>query len=283
MIWRRLIRWGAYPVIFGGCALAFPTFLHFGIPYWPFYPATAMVGIVAVAFLEWIQPYERVWLDDHDDTRADLLHAATNLFLISVTAESVAWVRQFVPLPIFWPVSWPKAFQMVLAGGFIDFGLWLMHRLSHHFPWLWKFHALHHSSQRLYWLNGERRHPVSAILLAGPGLAVVTLFGAPADAIGGWMALIAVHLAFQHANLDYRLGWFRNLLGVAEVHRWHHKREFQDAQVNFGEFWMIWDHLFGTFLVPISKIGPDEVGIKETDFPRKYLSQLFWPFETLHK
>lgn len=47
-----------------------------------------------------------------------------------------------------------------------------------------------------------------------------------------------MHLAFQHSNLGYRVGPLGLLIGVAEAHRWHHKREHEDAQVNYGDFWM---------------------------------------------
>ena len=50
--------------------------------------------------------------------------------------------------------------------------------------------------------------------------------------------LLVVHLAFQHSNLGYRVGPLGLLIGVAEAHRWHHKREHEDAQVNYGDFWM---------------------------------------------
>lgn len=87
-----------------------------------------------------------------------------------------------------------------------------------------------------------------------------------------------VHLAFQHSNLDYRLGWLRHIFGVAEIHRWHHKREFEDAQVNFGEFLMVWDQLFGTFYDSAGKLGDADVGLYEKDYPKGYFDQLTDPF-----
>jgi len=68
------------------------------------------------------------------------------------------------------------------------------------------------------------------------------------------------------------------VLGGAEVHRWHHKRDYEDAQVNFGEFWMVWDVLFGTFLDQPQRIDRDDVGLRERDMPSDYLGQLMWPF-----
>ena len=167
---------------------------------------------------------------------------------------------------------------MLLAGLVIDLGLYAMHRFSHRVRWAWKLHAIHHSAERLYWLNGERRHPLSALLMAGPGLGLTVALGAPPLVISAWLTLMSVQLAFQHANVDYRVGPLRRWLGVAEVHRWHHKRDYEDAQVNFGEFLLIWDHLFGTFYDAANKLGDAQVGLKERDFPTGYRAQLIAPF-----
>lgn len=67
------------------------------------------------------------------------------------------------------------------------------------------------------------------------------------------------------------------LLGVAENHRWHHKREYEDAQVNFGEFWMIWDLIFATCRYQANGVRAGEVGIRET-MTKRYVRQILWPF-----
>ena len=234
---------------------------------------------MCVAVLERVQPYQREWNEDHDDTRVDILHAAFSLTLIITVVEIVSLSRSFLPIATLWPSQMNLAWQLLLAGLIIDFGLWFMHWLSHKNDVLWRLHALHHSSERLYWLNGERRHPISAIMLSSPGLMVVILLGAPANVIGAWFAIVGVHLAFQHANLDYTVGVFRKLLGVAEVYRWHHKREYEDAQVNFGEFWMLWDQLFGTYREGQNGVIAGEVGIRDP-MPLGYKDQLFWPFRS---
>ena len=275
---RTLIRWLSYPIIMLSVITLELVILYNDIPYWPLSPLIVAIGILGVAILERIQPYQAEWNLDHDDTLVDILHAAFSLTLIFTVVEITTLTRQFLPIAAVWPSGWPLVIQWLAVGLIIDFGLWFMHWWSHKSDFLWRLHALHHSSERLYWLNGERRHPLSAILLASPGLMVVIFLGAPANVIGAWFAIVAVHLAFQHANLDYTVGIFRNLLGVAEVHRWHHKREYQDAQVNYGEFWMIWDQLFGTFRSSQNGVVAGNVGIKEA-MPTNYLKQLMWPFK----
>ena len=43
------------------------------------------------------------------------------------------------------------------------------HRLMHEVPWLWRFHATHHSAPRLYWLNAARFHPIDLFLVGANG------------------------------------------------------------------------------------------------------------------
>ncbi|WP_438893785.1 sterol desaturase family protein, partial [Bacillus cereus group sp. BC251] len=84
----------------------------------------------------------------------DILHASFSIIMIFMTAECITLFRQLIHIPSFWPASLPIWLQLLIVGLVIDFGLWLMHYLSHQKRFLWKLHALHHSSERLYWLNG---------------------------------------------------------------------------------------------------------------------------------
>ncbi|HQH28166.1 MAG TPA: sterol desaturase family protein [Oligoflexia bacterium] len=275
---KNTIRYAAYPTVLGLSAMGVLMCIDKSMSPWPTFAVIAALALFVVACLERIQPYQAAWLENHQDLIPDIGHAIGSLGLLSLTA----WVLSFARMDMksVWPDSWSVGLQVLLAGAVIDLGLYAMHRLSHHIDWLWRLHALHHSSERLYWLNGERRHPLSAIVLASPGIAVTVALGAPPLVLSAWFALLTVHLAFQHANLDYSLGPFRYLFGVAEVHRWHHKREYEVAQVNFGEFWMIWDHLFGSFYYLPQSVQAGDVGLREGNFPTRYFAQLCWPFRT---
>lgn len=273
---KLLIRWGSYPLIFGGSAALLLSLLYRGIPAWPASLPIVALALLAVALLERLQPFRRAWLEDRDDSLTDFIHLLVNLSLIQLGSLLLTLLGPWLSLELF-PLHWPWWAQLLLVALLIDCGLYLMHRASHRFAWLWHLHAPHHSAERLYWANGERRHPLSALLLAGPGLLLLALLGAPAELSATWFALLTVHLAFQHANLDYELGPLRRLLAVAQMHRWHHKRDFEDAQVNFGEFLLLWDWLLGSYHDSADQLGEAEVGLLERDYPRGYLGQLLQP------
>lgn len=278
---ERAIRYGSYPLILAGTAGVFFGGLAAGWPYFPTVPLTVAAALAAVALLELQLPFHVAWQHNHSDSVCDAIHAVVNLAVLLAVHGVVAALAPLWSAGAWWPAQWQLWAQALAVGVILDLSLYSVHWLSHRVGWLWRFHAIHHSSERLYWLNGERRHPLHAGMMAVPGLIAVVLMGAPALAVGAWLGLLAVHLAFQHSNLDYRVGPLRFLIGAAEVHRWHHKREYEDAQVNFGEFWMLWDHLFGTFRLPKHKLGATEVGLKDAGFPMDYGSQLVYPFRTL--
>lgn len=176
---QNLIRSTSYPLIAGGAALLFVHLAAAGASYWPLFPLVVAAGITLVAVLERISPFEPDWNRDHDgDTRADALHLFVSYLLIQSAVAMAFGLRALVPQGWgLWPGTAPMWAQVLLAGLIMDLGLYTMHRLSHVSGFLWKLHALHHSPERLYWLNGGRRHPLSALVLAGPGLTVLLMLG----------------------------------------------------------------------------------------------------------
>lgn len=272
------IRYLSYPLVMGASAGAIIAMNLTGVSPWPWSMLVALGGAVTVGLLERFAPYEPAWLHSQGDLAADLWHNLVNLSLIQfVSFVMFQWTASAPWQP--WPKTWPYWAQLVLVAVIVDSSLYAMHWVSHKVQWLWDLHAVHHSPERLYWFNGERRHPLHAVLLAAPALVVLALLAAPQDLIGVWFAILTVHLAFQHSNLNYTIGPLKGWIAVAEMHRWHHKREFEDAQVNYGEFLLVWDRLFGTYYDAPIRIGHGEVGLRDRTFPLRYWAQLLWPFK----
>lgn len=275
----KWIRYGSYPLLFGGGLLTLVLVATHRPEWTGLMPIVVAVAVATVAVLERLQPHRADWAHDQGDTRTDAVHLVVNYALVAGVAlglEALPGGRHWSTV---WPSTWPVALQVLLAGTVFDLGLYAMHRASHRVPWLWRLHAIHHSPRRLYWMNGERRHPLSAIVLAGPGLIVLVALGAPGGIVGTWLGALTIHLAFQHANLDYSVGPLRGILAIAESHRPHHHRDAGEAQVNYGEFWLVWDRLFGTFAPSGPADGAcKDVGLEDERVPRRWLAQMRWPF-----
>ncbi len=92
----------------------------------------------------------------------------------------------------------------------------------HEIPWLWRFHAPHHSANRLYWFNALRFHPLDILLVGPVKLLPLVALGADGDVLALVLIFSAVHGVYQHANLPCRLGPLNWIFSMAELHRWHH-------------------------------------------------------------
>ena len=82
---------------------------------------------------------------------------------------------------------------------------------------------------------------------------------------------------FQHANIDIRLGPLNYVFSAAPVHRWHHSRSREEADHNYGDNFIFWDVVFGTYYRPRER-EVEALGIAGLDaFPKSYVAQLLAP------
>jgi hypothetical protein len=107
--------------------------------------------------------------------------------------------------------------------------LLLGHRLSHEVPFLWRFHAIHHSAEHIDFLVSTRAHPVdfvfTRICMLAPlyalGLVGTVHMTDGAIAMGVILAGL-VWEYFVHANLRWRLGPLEWIIATPGFHHWHH-------------------------------------------------------------
>ena len=166
--------------------------------------------------------------------------------------------------------------QVVIFVVVSDFLLYWIHRAFHR-PALWKYHAVHHSSQELEWISAARFHPVNiflgsvavdvALLLAGISPEVMVVVG----------PFTTTYSALVHANLNWTFGPLKYWLASPVFHRWHHTTADHGGDKNFAGTFPIFDWLFGTFYMPEGKL-PTAYGIDDHEFPAGFGRQLLYPF-----
>lgn len=242
-------------------------------------PVTVTVAI-AVAVLERWYPYEPGWNEDLGDRAADWIHYFVNYGVKQASLWLYAFLLDHLSIAAgVWPSSWPFAAQAVLALVLVDLCLYAVHRASHESDLLWRFHAIHHSSARLYWVNGEKRHPLHQIAEGLPGVTALMIMGAPARVVVAALAVLGLNMMLQHANIDYRARALRYVFSVAELHRLHHRSSAAESKVNFGAWLAVWDLLFGSYENPDRAAAVRRVGVEdEPEFPTAYTEHLVWPF-----
>jgi sterol desaturase/sphingolipid hydroxylase (fatty acid hydroxylase superfamily) len=172
--------------------------------------------------------------------------------------------------------SQPWALQLFEIMLLTDLAQYWFHRVFHKVPFLWGFHAVHHSAKAMDWLAGARMHFVEIVLMrAVTSLPLLTLGFSP-SAMQAYVAIVYVTSALVHANLkgDFdRLGaWFV----TPRFHHWHHGLEDEAIDVNFAIHFPWLDRLFGTYHLPKGR-WPKAYGVPET-VPNGFVPQLAYPF-----
>jgi sterol desaturase/sphingolipid hydroxylase (fatty acid hydroxylase superfamily) len=175
-----------------------------------------------------------------------------------------------------WMAMRPLVAQVVFALIAGDLGVYAIHRLQHTVPWLWRFHAVHHSAEEMDWLVGLRFHPFDLFLMKVASLGpLVALDVAPAAiavfiAVSGWQSWLV------HANVRMPYGPLRWLLVSPEFHHWHHSAERDAYDRNYASLVASWDVLFGTVYLPAGR-QPSRYGIEEP-VPAGWIGRFVHPF-----
>lgn len=198
--------------------------------------------------------------------------------IVGVLALASAGVAPLVPARVTAAVgALPLAVQVPLAILSMDLGFYAVHRAFHRVPWLWQFHAVHHSIVYLDWIAGIRVHAVDQVLTKGLSVVPLVLLGFD-DAATGWAALVYFWQShFVHANLRVRLGPLRWIVAGPEFHHWHHSVEVQDR--NFAGQLPFLDRIFGTAHLPVDRV-PTAYGVAEP-VPAGFVDQFFYPLRRI--
>ena len=153
---------------------------------------------------------------------------------------------------------WPQfAFAFVLG----DFLLYWIHRWFHGRT-LWRFHAVHHSSEKLDWLSGVRAHPVNDVFANALLVFPFILLGFDPVAAASAGPLLGIFALLGHADVDWDWGPLRLVVVSPAYHRWHHSKAPEAIDKNFASFLPLWDILFGTLYLPRDR-KPEDFGIHE--------------------
>jgi ornithine lipid hydroxylase len=247
-------------------------------------PLVLVASIVWVAWLERALPYRPEWNRARGDLLADALYLPTTSIVAALMRPAMAtvgvvfagWISARFGVGL-WPHDWPLAAQLLLSWVVVEGFAYWPHRWLHEVPWLWRLHATHHSPERLYWLNATRAHPLEHVFRSCFNMLPLALAGASTELLALQAITDAVVGLFQHANVDIRLGPLNYVFSAAPVHRWHHSRARDEADHNYGDNFIFWDLVFGTYYRPRGR-EVEALGIAGLEaFPSGYLPQLLSP------
>lgn len=149
-----------------------------------------------------------------------------------------------------------------------DLWFYWAHRIEHKVPFLWQFHKLHHSDERMSTSTWARDHFLQsawrAVFPAFTFGLVLQLDVQGASNLGAVTGLLPSVLSmFYHSGVRLRLAWLNRIVVTPQVHRIHHSTDPKHYNKNFADFLPIMDIVFGTYYAPAKDefpatgLGPD--------------------------
>ncbi len=175
-----------------------------------------------------------------------------------------------------WVASLPWAVQFLAVIVLSDLFQYWYHRLFHTVPFLWGFHAVHHSAPAMDWLAGARMHFVEIVLLRGVTSLPLFTLGFSPGVMQAYIGFVYIYSSLLHANLGGDFNRLGHWVATPRFHHWHHGLEQEAVDVNFAIHLPLLDKLFGSFHLPESR-WPKDYGVPEK-VPQGYWAQMKYPF-----
>ncbi len=162
---------------------------------------------------------------------------------LSVVVISYGWLLDKVAV-VHVPSGWITYAVAFIA---LDFAGYWVHRIAHEYNLFWNNHIVHHSSEEFN-LACALRQSISSIL------KIFAIFLLPAAFLGVPQEVIAIvaplHLFAQfwyHTQHIGRMGFLEKIIVTPSHHRVHHAINTEYLDKNYGQIFIFWDKLFGTY------------------------------------
>ncbi|XP_064410898.1 alkylglycerol monooxygenase [Latimeria chalumnae] len=210
-----------------------------------------IVMLVLEFFIGWVQkgwPPVRV-NDGITSLSAGVLSRLPHVLIRSIELSAYVYVwNNFRVFELPWNSPW--TWWLTFLG--VDFGYYWLHRMAHEINIIWAAHQVHHSSEE-YNLTTALRQSALQQFTSWIFYLPLALFIPP--------SVVAVHFQFNllyqfwiHTKVISNLGPLELILNTPSHHRVHHGRNPYCIDANFGGALIIWDRIFGTFVLENDKV-----------------------------
>lgn len=171
---------------------------------------------------------------------------------LSIAIISYGWLTRHIAL-VQVPEGWLTYLIAFIA---LDLAGYWTHRIAHEYNFFWNNHLIHHSSEEFN-LACALRQSISSIV------KIFTIFLLPAAVLGVPEKVVAIvaplHLFAQfwyHTQHIDKMGWLEKIIVTPSHHRVHHALNAAYLDKNYGQIFIFWDKLFGTFQEELPDLPP---------------------------
>jgi len=170
----------------------------------------------------------------------------------------------------------PWLVQFFLAVLVADVAEYWIHRAFHEVPFLWGFHAIHHSSRALDWIAGSRSHLVDDVVVRA-FILVPMMLVFPHNINVAYLFFVTMHATWTHCNFGPTIKWLEPFVIQPRYHHWHHTSQKEAIDKNYAIHFPWVDRIFGTHYLPGDK-WPDTYGLNNETIPSGFWRQFVYPF-----
>lgn len=141
------------------------------------------------------------------------------------------------------PNTWFTWIALILA---TDFVWYWYHRLGHQVNFLWAAHIVHHQSEEFNLTVAARITTLQALIR--------NIFWCVLPFVGFHPALVifillfhGIYSFFTHTQMIGKMKWLEYIFITPSLHGIHHASDEKYLDKNYGDVFVFWDKMFGTF------------------------------------
>ena len=219
--------------------------------------------------------------------QTDFTHFVVNHFVVGLVLLIVNFlIHRFFGWAAYDPLQkwiaglpfFVELFLILLAAYFVQY--WT-HRAYHEVPFLWRFHAVHHSAEYMDWMAGSRLHMFELIFTRVSVLGIIYVLGFPKQVMDIYIIIVGFQAVFNHSNVRLPTAFGRAplkyLVVTPDFHHWHHSSEQEALDRNYAAHFAFIDYAFGT-AVKSDRRFPEKYGVLGDYMPQGFLKQQAFPF-----
>jgi sterol desaturase/sphingolipid hydroxylase (fatty acid hydroxylase superfamily) len=135
----------------------------------------------------------------------------------------------------------------VIAFLALDFAGYWTHRLAHTVNFFWNNHVVHHSSEEFNLACALRQSISVFVRIYAVLLIPAALLGVPEKVIAVVGPLHLFAQFWYHTRHINRMGFLEYIIVTPAHHRVHHAINPEYLDKNYGQIFIFWDRMFGTF------------------------------------
>jgi sterol desaturase/sphingolipid hydroxylase (fatty acid hydroxylase superfamily) len=182
-------------------------------------------------------------LDMVSSLSSGVTNSTKDVLGLSIAIISYGWLVKHLAITHI-QASW---LLYVIAFLALDFSGYWVHRLAHSVNFFWNNHIVHHSSEEFNLACALRQSISVFVKIYAVLLIPAAILGVPENVI---QVVAPLHLFAQfwyHTRHIGRMGILEYIIVTPAHHRVHHAINKEYLDKNFGQIFIFWDRLFGTF------------------------------------